>query len=445
MAFRKYSVQVNLMLIAILLCCLGMALSLFVFHWYISSGLLVIVLVVLSRMLLKLVKSNNEKLSRQIELIMNSDFSHRYPEKNQGLAFDRLHQSLNRLNDYLRSSSHQKVLDSSLFEITIDLLPIGILIFRENQPLFLNQIAGEFLNIKSPKDQKQLKERAPFFVDRITELREKGKADLKLHNKGELQQWRMEYRHFTVDKIPYELFIFKNYQRDSERTEEEISNRLMHVLTHEIMNSISPVSSLTDTLNEQLQRLEKNIAVTEEFQDIKTSAQIIKKRSEGLSEFVERYSLLARLPRLKKSFVEVSEITREVEQLVLPQFNGKGIDFICQKDSRKLRFRADRQLLVQVVLNLLKNAEEAFTDRKDARIMLNFSSEDGYNYISVSDNAGGVAADIQENIFLPFFTTKDKASGIGLSLSRKIIQAHSGRLYLRHLKGGSEFRIELPD
>jgi two-component system nitrogen regulation sensor histidine kinase NtrY len=444
MGFKKYTAQIYLLIVGILLSSLLLSLCLFFFGWYFTAIFTLVILVILSYGLIKLVKSNNIKLGKQVDSILNRDFGNRYSEKNQGLDFENLHSSLNRLTHFLQEQSHQSTIESSLFETIINQLPLGVLILKKDKPFFLNQEACEFLNIKSPKDQLQLKERAPFFYESIEELKTKGHSALKLNNKGEIQHWRLEYRHFSIAETAYELFIFKNHQADSERTEEEVSNRLMHVLTHEIMNSISPVTSLADTLNEQLSRVE-NESEWENLEDIKTSAAIIKKRSEGLIEFVERYSLLAQLPRLKMNFVSVTEITQELEQLVLSEFEKKGIEFLAQSNSTKLRFRADKQLLIQVILNLIKNAEEAFDKTKEARVVLSFSSGDGYNYISISDNAGGIPPEIQENVFLPFFTTKDKASGIGLSLSRKIIQAHNGRLYLRNLQKGSDFRIELPD
>jgi len=443
MAFKNYSWRIAILVMGILLCCLALAAAILIWQWYLSSLLLLFLLVFLTGLLFKLVKSNNLKLSKQIEQILANDFNTRYPIQKQGLAFDKLYLALNRLSEFFKERANAKAFDESFLEILLNQLPLGVLLLKKDKVILLNEIAGEFLNLKSPKDTDLLKERAPFFFSNLQELQNKGKAEIELDNKGEVQKWTLAYSHFAVDEQTYQLYTFRNYQLDSEKAEEEISNRLMHVLTHEIMNSISPITSLTDTLNEQLKRVEKQDSA--DFNDIQTSAYIIKKRSEGLVEFVKRYNLLARLPRLKIDFVTVKEITDEMEQLVVPELKKKGVDFIVKTESQKLRFRADRQLLIQVILNLLKNAEEAFTGEKEARIVLSFDSRDGYNYISISDNAGGVPAEIRENIFLPFFTTKDKASGIGLNLSRKIIQAHHGRLYLRNLKNGSEFRIELPD
>lgn len=258
---------------------------------------------------------------------------------------------------------------------------------------------------------------------------------------GETEQWKVNYKTFKNEAETYELFLFKNQQYDAERMEEEISTRLMHVLTHEIMNSVSPINSLINSISTRLQHQTDSSETL--FEDVRTSVEIIQRRSQGLMDFVKRYNLLAHLPKTDMSSVSVSAFTEDIKQLVATELQANEINFLLKTDYPLRHFRADRQLLTQVILNLIKNAIEAFEEEvKNKNILLSYNYHDGYHMLAVIDNAGGVPADIEQDIFLPFFSTKNKASGIGLSLSRKIMQAHGGRLYVKQLVGGAEFRAE---
>lgn len=449
MASKKYVRSLSLWLVIILLLMLLLSFTLVVKHWFLTSLLLLILMVLTAITLFNKIEQTNLKLASFLKLIFSGDSAVRFPEKNLGAGFEELHVQLNYLAEKINKLEQARQREESLFRSMVQHLNVGIFLLNAKHDVVLvNPIGQTFLNIRSTADQHQLQQRAPYFFNALEALRSQSKVLMEVDSQGEIQKWQVQRKALKQDNENYELFLVNNLQAELENKEAEVSEKLMHTLTHEIMNSISPITSLIDTLQLQLSGIDSQkraISLSKEnFEDLQTSARIIQKRSHGLIEFVERYSMLARLPRLRMERIEGATLLKELSVLMREELSRKKITLQTQTENQNITFRADRQLLLQVLINLVKNATEAY-DQNSGIITISLAKGDGYNYISVRDHAGGVPKDIRKEIFLPFFSTREKGSGIGLSLSRKIIQAHHGRLYLRSHNDGAEFRIELVD
>lgn len=450
MAYKRFSRQFLLPYLLLVLLTFILAYSLVVAHWYFTSAILIVLVTGMLFYIKKQIDTVNNQLKQLFELNRGGDFSTRMITKSTDPSLKAVYTEINRWQQYIQELQQAQAQVKDLTNEVLSHLPLGVFLFDENKSLeYSNEIARDFLNYKSLSDEDLLKERAPYFFNQLEKLREEGKIELSLNKNGEKQQWRVNYRKFHTELKGYELFIVQNVQAQLERTQGQLSEQIMHVLTHEIMNSISPVHSLIDTLSIQLKDVEDSgemVKIDQEaYSDILTGVGIIKKRSEGLMEFVERYGMLARLPKLKMESIDLDAFLSDIEKLTAAELQNHHVQFELQVLSRNIRMRGDYRLLEQVIINLVKNARESIEEIEGGKIRLQFSKGDGYNYITVSDNGAGVDSEIQDNIFLPFFTTKRRGSGIGLSLSRKIIDAHNGRLYLRQRDSETEFRIELPD
>lgn len=228
------------------------------------------------------------------------------------------------------------------------------------------------------------------------------------------------------------------YQTVVNEAETEAWQKLIRVLTHEIMNSIAPIISLSETVTE---RAAEN-GMNEKDYDIMIQAiQTIHRRSKGLLDFVENYRKLTRIPSPVVQPVAMTPLFRDIQELLL-----HDVSFRYTVRPETLRFYADRALLEQVLINLLKNAAEACAETKEPDILMEAYTQKGMTVITVSDNGAGIVPEALDKVFVPFFTTKAGGSGIGLSLCRQIINRHGGTIAVQSILGeGTSFTLRLPN
>jgi signal transduction histidine kinase len=237
-----------------------------------------------------------------------------------------------------------------------------------------------------------------------------------------------------------------NIQSELEEKEMEAWQNLVRVLTHEIMNSVTPISSLAGVVEEEIKhKLERdeNGFKKEEMEDMHLSLQTISKRSEGLIRFVKEFRNLTHIPKPRLSEVAVKELLDEVSILHKKELADRGIVINVTVSPDNLLILADKTMIEQVLINLVKNAIQAFDEQPDKKIELTaFAKEKGRAVLSVKDNGAGIDSEALEKIFIPFFSTKKTGSGIGLSLSKQIMRQHEGRITVKSKLGeGTEFLL----
>jgi len=209
----------------------------------------------------------------------------------------------------------------------------------------------------------------------------------------------------------------------------EAWQKLISVLTHEIMNSVTPIASLSNTMSDILAECKNDKNFYENIDDICQAIKTIHKRSEGLLHFVQAYRSLTRLPRPDFQIFPVAELFKNMQQLLVPELGEKGISFKMNCDPVTLELTADQKLIEQVLINILKNATEAVNSTKNPEIELSATLDPrGRVNIQVRDNGPGISQEAQDKIFVPFYTTKKGGSGIGLSLSKQIMRLHKGKI-----------------
>lgn len=226
----------------------------------------------------------------------------------------------------------------------------------------------------------------------------------------------------------YKLVTMQNIASELEEKEFDAWQTLIRVLTHEIMNSVTPILSLSSTTNLIIKRQIEN-APDENLEDIREALETIEKRSKGLLSFVESYRRLTRIPNPDIKVVSVKELFSRLHILYEQTVADKTIslDFNCEPET--LEMMADLDLIEQVLINLLKNAVEALEGVKDPAISVSAIIDYlGKINLKISDNGAGMSDEVREKIFIPFYTTKEEGSGIGLSLSRQIIRLHGGSI-----------------
>jgi two-component system nitrogen regulation sensor histidine kinase NtrY len=243
------------------------------------------------------------------------------------------------------------------------------------------------------------------------------------------------------------LLALQRVAGELDTVELEAWQDMAHVLAHEIMNSLTPISSLSESLEMLLHdaqdaRGERRIPIDKE---IATAIEIIKRRSRGLMDFVARYHAVAALPTPRQQRLQAAQFLQGIEVLLAPEFIQKGISYGILTNPRELCFSADAHLLEQAVINLMRNAADSVVNIQDAQIRLSCQLRDDWLAIEVQDNGCGVPDGIRDQIFVPFFTTKTAGSGIGLNVARQVALSHRGRIELRRNEPrGSIFTLLLP-
>ena len=238
--------------------------------------------------------------------------------------------------------------------------------------------------------------------------------------------------------------MIQNIDDTLNRNESESWKKLLSVMTHEIMNSIAPISSLADTLQRNLQiAIEQPEDSHLELEDLNSGIKTIKNRSEGLLKFAKTYRSLSKVTNLNLQRVKVSELFSNIQLLMEPSIKAKNIGIEFNITSSKLELDIDTHLIEQVLINLILNAVDAVKGKDNAEIKVLASQNPNRDIvIKIFDNGSGIPQDILENIFVPFFTSKTTGSGIGLSLCKQIMLLHKGRIIVKSIEDeGSVFSL----
>jgi signal transduction histidine kinase len=251
-----------------------------------------------------------------------------------------------------------------------------------------------------------------------------------------------------LNEKKFRLASVQNIQHELEDEEVEAWQKLIRVLTHEIMNSVTPVNSLTNTIIRMLEKNGQPLNSSEidesTLRNVLEGLHSIEKRNKGLIGFVQSYRSLTRIQKPAFTNIEVNELLIRMASLVKNEAENHGIRLIVNTYKEQLLLNADEKLVEQVLINLINNAIYALRAVESGEILLTSGSTRDEILIEVSDTGEGIPADIINNIFIPFFTTKVEGSGIGLSLSRQIMRIHGGSITVRSVPFNTQFSLRFP-
>jgi signal transduction histidine kinase len=282
----------------------------------------------------------------------------------------------------------------------------------------------------------ELKPRNPELYKKLMDMNPGDKALLRNTNDISLAIHATELR---LRGKSYKLIALQNIQTELQQKEIEAWQNLTRVLRHEIMNSITPIASLTETLNqilkEDITKAEGNGTYQiedESVDDLKDGLNTIENRSKGLVRFVDAYRDYTTIPKPKFSTISVHKLFDHINHLLGVEMDSLGIEFEITLSPENLEINADKELIEMVLINLIKNAKEALLEKEEARIELRGRIDNERRaIIEVKDNGPGIIKEAVDRIFIPFYSTKKEGSGIGLALSRQIMQLHHGSLTVK--------------
>jgi signal transduction histidine kinase len=310
---------------------------------------------------------------------------------------------------------------------------VGLLAFTaDGEVALINTAAKRLLSIGHLINIKSLEQVSPSLVHTLFAMKSGNKVLVKIEIHKEPLQLVVSATELKLRGQTHTLVSLQNIQSELDEKEVEAWQQLIRVLTHEIMNSITPISSLASTVNEMLKSLpehehHQDALSSDVIRDVQGAIQTIEKRSQRLLQFVDAYRLLARIPPPQFQIVSTKDLFAQVEQLMQQRLAESGIVLTTRIEPESLELTADPGLIEQVLINLLLNAADALQNVPQPVISLSaFIGERGRVTLEVTDNGPGIPKEVQEKIFVPFFTTKPNGSGIGLSLSRQIMRLHGG-------------------
>ena len=250
---------------------------------------------------------------------------------------------------------------------------------------------------------------------------------------------------FQTEGRIFKLIAFQNINEALDETESKAWQRLLSVMTHEIMNSVAPISSLADTLKN---RLEKSVShmpnKSAAIHDLELGIETIKRRSEGLLKFAETYRNLNKITTPNLTTIYIRDLFESLHQLMEPTLVQKNIELDIVLKDTDLELKADTSLVEQVLINLVVNAMEAVKDNPEPQIILSATySPNRKIIVKVADNGPGMSEEVMDKIFIPFFSTKKNGSGIGLSLCKQIMMLHKGNIHVQSRIGeGTVFSLQ---
>jgi len=400
-------------------------------------------------------------LQRFIDAVRNQDTSLAFPQHGKDPLMKELHQGFNEIITDFRLVRKDKELEHHFFQNTLRHIGIGLLAFHSDGSVKLqNKAFQNLFQVKGFKNLSLLKRRHKDLPDLLHSLKNGEESLLKVLISNEPKNISIRVSDIKLEKEWVRIASFQDISREMNRQEVEAWQKLIRVLRHEIMNSISPIRIMSGNLLKRVsgddeKLLARDAQSSEVVADLKEGLHTIRKRSAGLSEFVETYRHLTAIPEPRFTEIRVEDLFGQVSRLFEKDLLEKNITLTRSVVPDRLTLPGDEQMLEQVLINLLKNAMEAIEEKANTitnhtrgpeeftgTIELRACQENNQTVLSIHDNGQGIPDDQIEDIFVPFYTTRERGSGIGLSLSRQLIHVHNGTMQIKSRQGdGTEVKV----
>lgn len=385
--------------------------------------------------MIRYVDRTNRELASFLESIRYSEFTRTFSIKESGSSFEALNDAFNNvMRDFqqIRSEGEENY---HYLQSIVQNLDVSILAYQRNGEVeMVNTATKKLFQMNSLPNIQKLKSLSSELCDTLLNIKPGENHLIKVQDEDDLLQLAIYATEFKVKNKSIILTTIKNIQNVLEGQETESWQKLIRVLTHEIMNSIAPISSLSSTIELMINEYDAKsddepCLEREAVQEIQQALQTINKRSTGLMSFVETYRNLTKIPKPNFAMVKMKYLLNNVHTLMKRETEDQHITFTCSIEPESIEIQIDEQMISQVLINMIKNSIHALEGIENGEILIKgFYNKRGRPTIQVIDNGQGILEEVLDKIFIPFFTTKKNGSGIGLSLSRQILRLHGGTI-----------------
>lgn len=369
--------------------------------------------------------------------IQYEDFTSRFPSKKQSKLVSNLYDQYNQILADFQLKKRGKESKLLFYQSILQEIETGILVFNASHEIKVaNSAFYKILGFNKINSILSIKEYQFELYQAIVSLKSHEKLVLKLNLKSEKISVRVSIVDIVSNGELLKLLTIQNIQNELDKNQMDAWQTMISVLTHEIMNSLTPITSLSNTVNSQIKSW--NISENEllslsksEKDDIVLSMDVIKQRSEGLMQFVNDFRTLSHIPNPKIDVVSVNTLVSHVLTLMKSDLEKKNVKVSHQIEPETIHIRADAALIEQVLINIIKNGMESVEEENDKKPIIHikaFNNNHGLVEIWVQDNGTGILPEVMEKVFIPFYSTKRTGSGIGLSICKQIMQLHNGKI-----------------
>lgn len=443
MVYKQFNIALSyrLAVIVLLAVALGFSIALSV-EWLYVAALILVEMVVLVRFFV-FVNQTNSKINYFIQAVKNEDTTLVFPEKSGNHILNELHASLNELNKILKDRSIRIRMKERYFSEILQHIGTAIIVFNEKGFVInTNQAALKLFGLQVFTHLVQLDKVDPLFRRALTKIGRSPFLSLNIKKNGELIQLSVRCSEIKLRDETVTVVTLQDIRGELESKELDSWSKLIKVLNHEIMNSLAPVTSIAQSLGAIWKNKAGAGTVDAEVAKTIDGLGVIEERGEALMRFVQSYRMFTKMPELKLSEVSMSALFDRLSILVSPLKDGRDVTIHIIRPSADFVVRMDEHLMAQVLINLVKNSVHAATDVLNPLVEITCKPLAlGSAEIMVSDNGSGIPAEIKDEIFIPFFTTKTDGSGIGLSYSRQILRAHGGTIFFNSTPGATTFTV----
>lgn len=433
--YRNIIIRVTLILIT----SLGLAFSIYKMHDWLLIANLCFLLLLQAYLLIRAVNKTNTNLEAFFASLDNNDASISLHIPKHNRSYKQLMERLNKVRHTFNTLRLENEKQFHYFKAVVEHIGVGMILCNENGNVEMVNSAGKkILNIGAIRNLDQLNIYNDTLSVSLLNLNPGMQKMFRLFISGKMQPISFKVNDYRFFDKTTRIISYQNIKNELDAQELESWQKLIRVLTHEIMNSTGPIISSIDTIREfltdeqtkeakQLSKLNQ-----ETIADVLSGIDIIKERSIGLSEFVSTFRSLTISPQIKLQKFKVEALFVHIRFLLSDKLKGNNIQLETIVSPANLEIMADQKLIEQVILNLLYNAVDAleFTPDKQIRLIA-LRDLNSQPVIQVIDNGKGISEELMDKIFIPFFTTKENGSGIGLSISSQIMQLHGGTISAR--------------
>lgn len=443
MAYKNIFINLAIRIIILTLTCVGFGLAVTLTKDYFTIVNMGILIVLQSWLMMAFLNKTNKDIAFFIDSIKSEDSNILFSKQRKGILFQKLYESFDEFNLLMQKTKANLITQNQYFKTVADHVNIGLLSIDENENIeFINKKCSEFFEIDFIKNLNSIKKIDKHLYYFIKKLEIGKSATYKYIHENSMHVLLFKATQLKTKDKTLSIIAFQDIKPELDEKEIDAWQKLIKVLNHEIMNSITPINSTIDAITDHL-----NSDAKQESKITKTltGLDIVKERSEGLKEFVSKYRSLVNIPKPALKRISVKSLIHDIKILMEKDFTKAEIKFSFSIKPEDLSFDADKNLIEQVLINILKNAIDSFDYKQHGKKTISIDATRNLQKnitIKVANNGKTIPKEIIENIFIPFYTTKKEGSGIGLSLSKQIINSHGGEIRLVPSKDFTIFELK---